>query len=63
MSRDKAIVKGVIVPGPSLNIEAWKENLRQEHEAPDQYGKSKMVEFEDVTEDDGSFYVNYWVSD
>ena len=63
MSRDKAIVKGAIVPGSSLNVEVWKENLRQEHEAPDQYGKSKTVEFEEVTEADGSFYVNYWVSE
>jgi hypothetical protein len=63
MSRDKAIVKGVIVPGSTLNAEAWKETLRQEYESPDQHGKSKVIEFENVTDDDGSFYINYWVSE
>ena len=61
MGRENATINGVIVPGESLNIEHWKENIKTGHEAPDKFGKSKTVEFEDTTEEDGSSCTNYWV--
>jgi len=61
MGREKATINGVIVSGESLNLEHWKEKIKTEHESPDQFGKSKTVEFEDVIEEDGSSYTNYWV--
>ena len=66
MSRDKAAIKGVIVPDAGMNIESWKESIRKRYEASDdaddKYTKTRTVEFEDVTEEDGSQYVLYWVS-
>ena len=61
MERDKAKIKGVIVPDDGMNVEAWKEDIKNRYEISNQYGKSQTVEFEDVTEEDGSRYTSYWV--
>ena len=43
------------------NIEHWKNGLKAQYESPDKYGKNKAIEFEEVTEEDGSRYINFWV--
>ena len=61
MERDKATIKGVIVPDDGMNVEAWKEEIRNRYELANKYGKSQTVDFEDVAEEDGSGYTSYWV--
>jgi len=55
--RNKAVVVGTIVPNANMNIDAWIEHTKQQYEAPDQFGKSKSVEF-DVQET----FIDFWVS-
>ena len=66
MARDKADIKGVIVSGAGLNVDAVKESVRKRYEvsddADDKYAKARTVEFEDIMEEGGSRYVNFWVS-
>ena len=61
MERDKATIKGVIVHEDGMNVEALKEEIRNRYELANKYGKSQTVDFEDVTEEDGSGYTSYWV--
>ena len=61
MERDKATIKGVIVHEDGMNVEAWKEEIRNRYELANKYGKSQTVDFEDVIEEDGSGYTSYWV--
>jgi hypothetical protein len=62
--RRNATINGVINVGcksGTINIEAHKNALIQEHEkTPDQFGKTKTVEFEE-TKTDMEHYVSYWV--
>ncbi len=63
MSRDNAKIKGVFVPYKDMtddHIQHWKDSTTKEYGAPDQYGKSKTVEFEEVVEEDGSRYISFW---
>ena len=63
MSRDNAKIKGVLVPYKNMtddHIQNWKDSTIKEYAAPDQYGKSKTVEFEEVVEEDGSHYISFW---
>ena len=65
MARDSKELHGVFVLTKNMtkeNVEYWKNEMRTQHEAPDQYGNSKTVEFEETTEDDGTRYINFWVS-
>jgi len=65
MDRDTKGTHGVYVLTKDMtqeNIDHWKNGLIKEHEAPDQYGNSKTVEFEETAEEDGSRYINFWVS-
>ena len=60
--RREAKITGVINIGNSgINVEAYKADIIKEHEFPDEYGKSKRVDFEETKTDDGEHYVNYWV--
>ena len=62
MERENAKIKGIINVGNSgINVQAYKDDIIKEYEIPDQYGKTKTVEFEDIEEEDGSRYTNYWV--
>lgn len=60
--RRNSTIKGIINVGNSgINIEAYKNDIIEEYEkTPDQYGKTKTVEFEE-TKTDTEHYVNYWV--
>ena len=63
MSRDNAKIKGVFVPYKDMtddHIQHWKDSTTKEYGAPDQYGKSKTVEFEEVVEEHGSRYISFW---
>ena len=65
MDRDTKGTHGVYVLTKDMtqeNIDYWKSDMNARHEAPDQYGKSKTVEYEATTEDDGTRYINFWVS-
>ena len=59
-NRRDATIKGVIVPCNGMNVQAYKDDIIKEYETPDQYGKTKTVEFEE-TKTDTEHYVNYWV--
>jgi hypothetical protein len=43
------------------NIEYWKKEMRNKHESPNKFGVTKTVKFEEVNDEDGSRYINYWV--
>ena len=43
-------INGVLVLGEGVNAENWMKRIKEEHEAPDQYGKTKTVEF-DITDE------------
>ena len=61
MGREQATINGVINIGNSgIKVQAYKDDLIKEYGTPDQYGKSKTVEFEE-TKTDTEHYVNYWV--
>lgn len=66
MARDtKTGVSGVYVLAENTtkaNIEHWKTEMKTRYEAPDQYGNSKTIEYEESTDEDGSRYINFWVS-
>ena len=60
--RNKATIKGVIVPDAGMNIQAYKDALINEYEnTSDQYGKTKTVEFSEEIKTDTDHYINYWV--
>jgi len=61
MGREQAKINGVIVHCEGMNIDYWKKEIEERETAPDQFGKSNTVEFEDITEEDGSSYTSYWV--
>ena len=61
MGREQATINGVINIGNSgMKVQAYKDAIIKEYETPDQYGKTKTVEFEE-TKTDTEHYVNYWV--
>ena len=49
-------VTGVLVLGEGVNAENWMKGIKEEYESPDQYGKSKTVEF-DITDEYIGFQV------
>ena len=64
MARDTKGTHGVYVLAKDTtqeNIDYWKNEMKTRHGAPDQYGKSKAIEFEEVAEEDGSRYISFWV--
>ena len=62
MSREKSKIVGVLVPGEVLDEKHWIDEIKKKYEAPDEYGKSKIVEFETIDNKElGTHYVNYWV--
>ena len=66
MDREKTNIKGVLVLGEGLNPDSWMERIREEYCRPDNYGKSKAVEFEDGYSDEKDpsrrTHINFWVS-
>tara|TARA_R110000824_G_scaffold49838_3_gene139635 strand:+ start:493 stop:690 length:198 start_codon:yes stop_codon:yes gene_type:complete len=65
MAIDSKELHGVYVLTKDMtkeNIDYWKNEMKAEYGSPDQYGNSKTVEFEETTEDDGTRYINFWVS-
>lgn len=60
--RRSAQIKGIINVGNSgINLDAVKNDIIKDYEkTPDQYGKTKTVEFEE-TKTDTEHYVNFWV--
>jgi hypothetical protein len=61
-NRRDATIKGVIVPSRGMNVQAHKDDIIKEYQTPDQYGKSKTVDFQETRNTDtGEHYVNYWV--
>ena len=65
MARDTKGTHGVFVLTKDMtqeNIDYWKDQMKALHEAPDQYGNSKTIEYEETTEEDGTRYINFWVS-
>ena len=49
-------ITGVLVLGEGINVDTWMKRIKEEHETPDRYGKSKTVEF-DITDE----YIGYKV--
>ena len=43
-------INGVLVLGEGINAENWMKRIKDEYESPDQYGKTKTVEF-DITDE------------
>ena len=43
-------INGVLVLGEGINVENWMKRSKDEYESPDQYGKTKTVEF-DITDE------------
>ncbi len=39
-------ITGVLVLGGGINAENWMKDIKVKYESPDQFGKSKTVEFE-----------------
>ena len=58
--RRSATITGAIVPDSGMNVQAYKDDLIKLYGTPDQFGKTKTVDFQETKTDD-EHYVNYWV--
>ena len=54
--KKKSEITGGLVLGGGINADNWMKEVKDKHEAPNQYGKSKTVEF-DITDE----YIGYQV--